>query len=94
MEVEKTECELQALTLSARPRAFQPTLRHSGGSIRWSLWSRSKKHIWRRRRRSVSLWSSARRLPPAVVFLASDDADIVSAAIYDVIVGISANDNG
>jgi len=33
-------------------------------------------------------------LPPAVVFLASDDADIVSAAIYDVIVGISANDNG
>jgi len=38
-------------------------------------------------------WIVCAAIDPAVVFLASDDAYIVSTAIYDVIVGNSANDN-
>jgi hypothetical protein len=39
-------------------------------------------------------WVECEAIAPAVVLLAADYAYIVSAAIYNVIVGNSANDNG
>jgi len=39
-------------------------------------------------------WIECEAAAPAVVFLASVDACIVSSAIYDVTLGNSTNDNG